>query len=123
MDIVLIVYTVMVFIGTMIFIGKFFCIHAFEHLYDSIEQECSDVFVGYIITYCCGLLLLIAAWFVHVMHWGYIREDPILGVILVVFGLAFSFVNNTMTIFYACSEVVFPWLSDIHHNIKRRKRG
>jgi hypothetical protein len=122
MEIALIILTAMVFISTVVIIGKFFCVSFLETVYDEIADD-YELHAGFFITYWMSLFCLVIAWIIHIYKWGLINGDPVMGIIVIVFGILGGAVHNLMVIWQSFQYVFVPYFQKMHNTIKRRKRG
>lgn len=122
MEITLIILTSMLFISTVVIIGKFFCVSFLETVYDEISDD-YELEAGFFITYWVSLLLLITVWVLHIFQWGMVGDDPLLAIICATFGLLTGAAHNLIVIVQTIKCVLVPHFQRMHQNIKRRKRG
>ncbi len=122
MEIALIILTAMLFISTIVIIGKFFCVSFLETVYDEIADD-YELHAGFFTTYWISLLLLITVWILHIFKWGMVDGDPVLVIICLMFGLLGGAVHNLMVIWQTVQYVLVPHFQRMHQSIKYRKRG
>ena len=122
MEIALIILTAMLFISTVVIIGKFFCVSFLETVYDEIADD-YELQAGFFITYLLSLFCLVIAWILHIFKWGMVDGDPIMAIIVLVFGILGGAVHNLMVIWQTVQYVLVPYFEKMHSTIKKRKRG